>query len=260
MLLRLFWSLLLGLASTGAYSAESTAFRPISCAGDYQFHLQGVAAGDDALYWCFTSELVKTGPDGKLEKKISVPGHHGDLCYRDGRIYVAVNLGKFNRAAGEADSWVYVYRADDLSLVTRHALPETVHGAGGIAYGDGRYLVVGGLPNDQEENLVFEYDEEFKFVAKHALKSGHTLLGIQTAAFADGRWWFGCYGDALLTADRKLSTVQRFEFDAAIGLVPLADGRFLVARGGGKGEKPARRYTGRLVAAKVDAAQGLVTE
>lgn len=35
---------------------------------------------------------------------------------------------------------------------------------------------------------------DFQFVKKHVLASGHTHLGIQTAAFADGHWWFGCYG------------------------------------------------------------------
>lgn len=50
----------------------------------------------------------------------------------------------------------------------------------------GRFLVVGGLPEGVNENYVYEYDRNFKFVKKQALASGHTHLGIQTAAFADG--------------------------------------------------------------------------
>jgi hypothetical protein len=35
------------------------------------------------------------------------------------------------------------------------------------------------------ENYVYEYDTDFRFVKNHTLASGHTYLGIQTATFAD---------------------------------------------------------------------------
>ena len=232
-------------------------FHEVQCEGDYQHHLQGVCTSEDSIFWCFTSEFVKTDAEGKVLKKIAVPGHHGDLCFHDSKVYVAVNLGKFNRAPGEANSWVYVYKADDLSLLARHPVQEANHGAGGIAYHDARFIIVGGLPEGIEENYVFEYDMNFKFVKKHVLKSGYTLLGIQTAAFADGHWWFGCYDKTLLKADESLSNVERFPFDleGSVGLVPLSQGRFLVARGGGTSDK---RYTGRLVVAESDPKHGLV--
>ncbi len=125
--------------------------------------------------------LVKTGIDGKLLKKIPVANHHGDPCFQDGKLYVAVNLGKFNDPQGNADSWVYVYNAGDLSFEARHPVQEVFHGAGGIGFQDGRFFVVGGLPMGIEENYVYEYDPGFRFVKKHVVKSGHTLLGIQTA-------------------------------------------------------------------------------
>ena len=72
--------------------------------------------------------------------------------------------------------------------------PKLVHGAGGIAYHDGKFIVVGGLPDEVDENYLYEYDASFKFLRRHVLASGHTQLGIQTVAWADGSWWFGCYG------------------------------------------------------------------
>ena len=117
-------------------------------------------------------------------------------------------------------------------------------GAGGIAVHDGKFLVVGGLPDAVNENYAYEYDPKFQFVKKHVLASGHTNLGIQTAAFGDGQWWFGCYGKAksatapampatLLTADAALKEVKRFEFDGSLGIVPLAGGNREDRRTGG---------------------------
>lgn len=234
-------------------------FTPVECEGKYAQHLQGVSTDKNSIFWCFTDQLVKTNPSGKVQKQVSVRSHHGDLCHHDGKIFVAVNFGSFNRTDGQADSWVYVYDADDLSTVAKHPVPEVFHGAGGIACHSGRFIVVGGLPLNVDENYAYEYDERFQFVEKHVLKSGNTFLGIQTAAFADDHWWFGCYGlpPILLKADEAFQKVERFEFDGSLGIVPLSAGRFLVARGEyslGKG------YSGRLVAARADPKRGLVIE
>ncbi|MGC3966655.1 MAG: hypothetical protein QM775_04595 [Pirellulales bacterium] len=243
-----------------AFAAEIVApAAAVTCLGRYKQHLQGVCRDDaDNLYWCFTSALVKTDAAGSKLKEIPVGDHHGDLCHHAGQIYVAVNFGKFNRPAGEADSWVYIYRADDLSFVAKHAVPELVHGAGGIAERDGRFFIVGGLPPDTDENYVYEYDAAFKFVKRHTLKCGYTLMGIQTANFADGRWWFGCYGDPkiLLTAAADFSDIRRFEQEASLGLVPLGDGRFLVARG----SKNQEGHGAKLVPATGDKERGLIAQ
>jgi len=245
------------LLKPGAVSdAETIRDENIRCEGTYKHHLQGVCAGADSYFWCFTSRLVKTDSAGKIERQIDVQNHHGDLCFHDGRVYVAVNFGKFNRADGQADSWVYVYDADDLSLVAKQAVPELFYGAGGIAYHDGRFMVVGGLPEGIDENYVYEYDEQLHFVKKHVLRSGHTLMGIQTAAYADGSWWFGCYGEprSLLKADAALATVERFEFECSLGIVPRDDGTFFVGRGASSKQAG---HTGRLVVARVDPRRGL---
>jgi hypothetical protein len=181
--------------------------------------LQGICVDEKAIYWSFTTTLVKTDLDGKLLKKVPVVNHHGDLCHHDGKLYVAVNLGKFNDPKGNADSWVYVYDAETLKEVARHEVQEVFHGAGGIGFRAGHFFVVGGLPDGVEENYVYEYDGDFRFVKKHIIKSGHTHLGIQTATFAHDRWWFGCYGDPkiLLVTDADFQMKGRFSIRLLAG-------------------------------------------
>lgn len=212
------------------------AFPPadVHCAGDYQHHLQGVCTNEvDAIYWSFTTELVKTDQRGKVRQRIPVANHHGDLCFHAGKIFVAVNLGRFNDPAGNADSWVYVYDAASLDLLARHATQEVFHGAGGIGVRDGRFYVVGGLPDGVAENYVYEYDADFTFIKKHVIKSGWTQLGIQTATYHDGAWWFGCYGEPqiLLQTDAQFQMQGRYEFDCSLGIVGVAQDQFWVARG-----------------------------
>lgn len=243
--------LLLAIVVFASAATAKADFTPVECEGYYPQHLQGVCIGDDSIFWCFTTVLVKTDQAGRVLKQIDVATHHGDLCFHDGKVFVAVNFAKFNRAEGGGDSWIYVYSADDLSLVAKHPVPEVFHGAGGIAYHDGKFIVVGGLPPAVEENYAYQYDKDFRFMKRHVLKSGYTLMGIQTAAFADGNWWFGCYGkpSSLLKADESLQKVERFEFDCSVGIVPLGEGRFLVGRDSmskGNGHK------GRLVLAEFD--------
>lgn len=206
----------------------------VECEGTYRHHLQGICKDDDgSIYWSFTTTLVKTDGVGKVTRKIEVKNHHGDLCHHDGRIYVAVNFGRFNDPEGKADSWVYVYKASDLSLISRHEVQQVFHGAGGIGYRGDRFFVVGGLPNGVQENYVYEYDSDFKFIKKHVIKSGHTLLGIQTATFAHGRWWFGCYGNpqTLLVTDADFKMKGQYTFDCSLGIVGLKDGQLLSASG-----------------------------
>jgi len=236
--------------------AESP-FHSVSCKETYRHHLQGVCTNEkDGVYWSFTTTLVKTDPNGKVLKSIPVDNHHGDLCYHDDKLYVAVNLGRFNDPQGNADSWVYVYNAGDLSFLAKHKTPEVFHGAGGIAFHDKSFVVVGGLPEGVEENYAYEYDPEFKFFKKHIIKSGYTRLGIQTATFANGHWWFGCYGEPkiLIKTDAQFRFVGKYKFDCSLGIVGTGDGTFLIGTGGGSGEQ----RTGSVVIATADAKNGLV--
>lgn len=213
---------------------NSTTPEHIDCDGNYRHHLQGICMdGDGNLFWSFTTTLVKTDKSGKVLRKIDVRNHHGDLCHHESLIYVAVNFGRFNDPEGHADSWVYVYRADDLALVSKHEVQQVFHGAGGIGYREGHFFIVGGLPDGVQENYVYEYDSTFRFIRKHVIRSGHTLLGIQTAAYAHDRWWFGCYGNPkiLLVTDAEFRLLGRYEFDCSLGITGIADGKLLGASG-----------------------------
>jgi len=204
----------------------------VDCDGRYPGHLQGICldqSGD--IYWSFTTWLVKTDSAGKLIKKVPAVNHHGDCCYEDGRVYVAVNLGKFNDPAGNADSWVYVYDAETLEELARHEVQQVKYGAGGIASHNGRFIVVGGLPDSFKENYLYEFDRDFKFVKKHVLSSGHTHLGIQGATYIDGQWWFACYGGQVLKASADFKMAGRYAFECGYGIVGLGGERFYIARG-----------------------------
>lgn len=231
----------------------------VTCEGRYPGHLQGVCRDETgALYWSFTTVLVKTDAEGHRLQKRDVASHHGDLCFQQGKVYVAVNRGKFNEPPGQADSWIYVYRAEDLSEQARHPTPEVVHGAGGIGCDGRRFLVVGGLPPGVDENYAYEYDLTLHFVQRHVLASGYTRKGIQTATFAQDQWWFGCYGEPrpkiLLKTDGALRLLGRYECEASLGLVSLPDGGFLVA----DDEKDATsNHTAWLSPAVPDPVQGL---
>ena len=229
--MRTFLSLAAALLAVSSVHAQD--FHNVTCNGTYQHHLQGICADREAIYWSFTTTLVKTDLDGNLLKKVPVANHHGDLCFHDGKLYVAVNLGKFNDPNGNADSWVYVYNADTLQELTRYEVQEVFHGAGGIGFRNNHFFVVGGLPEGVEENYVYEYDSKFKFVKKHVITSGHTHLGIQTATYAHNRWWFGCYGDLkiLLVTEADFQMKGRYEFDCSLGIEGLSDGRLLSANG-----------------------------
>jgi hypothetical protein len=228
----------------------------VVCPGTYGGHLQGITTDEsNAIYWSFTTDLVKTDLSGNLLVHVSVPTHHGDLTYHAGKLYVAVNLGAFNQEQGHAESWIYVYDAKALHLVSGHSIPEVVHGAGGLDYHRGRFFVVGGLPEGHTTNYVYAYDEAFSFVERHTVESGYTLKGIQTACHAQGYWWFGCYGEppTLLKTDATFRLLGRYDFDCALGISGLSGDTLLIGRRHGE-----QRHGGQALPAKMHQTRGLV--
>lgn len=255
--LRSFAASLIVLQLATAACLADDGFQAVQCEGAYPKHLQGICTNEvDAVYWSFTTVLVKTDTAGRVLRKASVADHHGDLCWHDGKVYVAVNLGQFNLPEGKADSWVYVYDGDTLVELARHRVSEVVHGAGGIAFREGRFFVVGGLPAGVKENYLYEYDAGFAFQKRHTLATGPTLKGIQTIATLDDAWWLGCYGIPRVTIqlDRDYRVLGKWELDTSLGIAPLADGRILVARGKYENKNG---YTGELRLAVPDDKAGL---
>lgn len=225
------WLPILGIGAL--HGAPGTALPPeIVCEGQYTGHLQGIAGnGVDTIYWSFTYTVVKTDLDGRILASVDGPYHHGDLCLAGDKLYVAWS-NKFNEPG--ADSKVNIYNADDLSLLNVVPVPEVTFGAGGIDHQDGHFYIIGGLPHEYEENYVYEYDGELKYLRTHVLPSGHTHLGIQTACFHDDCWWFGCYqkdgSPGLLKADRDLKLIGAYDISPAIGLIGWGPGRFWMAK------------------------------
>lgn len=251
----------------GAASLLSTAWLEddfgaglVHCEGEYPDHLQGVCRDSAGhLFWSFTTTLVKTDRTGRVLREVHVPPHHGAPCMGDRGLYVPVNRTVFNDAAKPADSWIYVYDSTTLQLLSRHRAAEVVFGAGGMAFHKDGFVVVGGLPEGYPQNRVYQYDRQLRFKSEVRLAGGTTHKGIQTAIFADGLWWFGCYGSSgepgvLLRANKDLTDVQRFRFDCSLGIVKAGD-HYLVGRPGK--DCTATGCTGTLLPAVQRAATGL---
>jgi hypothetical protein len=254
------WAVALMFLPFAPALAADVSFKSVACEGAYPRHLQGICTdATGSIFWSFTSFLVKTDLEGKLLKKVPVTSHHGDLCFDQGKVYVAVNLGTFSDPKGKAaKSWVCVYRAEDLAVTARYQVPEVVYGAGGIGCDGHRFIVIGGLPNSVKENYAYEYDRTFKFSKRHEIKSGHTDMGIQTATWSGGFWWFGCYGSppVLLKTDESFRLVAKYGYDCALGIAALPNEKFLVGRGG---LLPSEESTGSVFVVGVDAKNGLTS-
>jgi len=226
----------------------------IVCDGVYRSHLQGIACDRvGTVYWSFTRDLVKTDLAGKVLKSVPVKSHHGDLTYVDGRLYVAwSNL--FNRPG--AKSRVFIYDAQDLTQLAVKDVPQVTYGAGAVEHHDGHFFVAGGLPEGIEENYVYEYDAEFRFVKRHVIASGYTRLGIQVAGYWKGCWWFGCYGTALLKTDDAFALLGRYRSSFPYGIAAWDEDRCLV---GVHFAKSKRECRGRARLVRIDPKRGMVT-
>jgi hypothetical protein len=208
--------------------------------GKFPKHLQGITTDDNrrSVFWSFTDRLVKSDLVGNILLEIPVDAHHGDLCYFDNKVYVAVEKGAFN-GSGPNESWVYVYDALDLTLVSKKRIVETVFGAGGIGFGENSFVIIGGLPGDatHRENYLFEYDLDLNFIATHTLQTGNTSLGIQTIKYQiDTRtWWFATYPrssdfqnpNTLFATSHTFQLLNQWNYDTSCGMMPIGGDFFI---------------------------------
>ena len=246
--------LLLSIASVLFAAGAAVAQLPdrIVCAGDYGGHLQGVATDGESIYWSFTVAVVKTDLTGKILASRAAPSHQGDMCYKDGVVYVAVNRGKFNTET-RGVSQVTAYDAKTLEPMWTKPLPDMPHGAGGMTWKGDRFYIIGGLPLKHEKNYVYEYTSDFKFVKRYDLDTGFTWMGIQTAAHEDDTFYFGIYGSkgdpsGVLASPDDLSSYTRYTGAGSVGIIKL-DGAYYL--GGTGRDKKTKRNTGHLVRQKV---------
>ena len=241
------------LAAVAAMGAACFGALPdkIMCEGSYGAHLQGVATDGESIFWSFTVEVVKTDLAGKTLVSRKAPSHQGDLCYKDGVLYVAVNRGSFNTEE-KAVSKVTLYDAKTLDPIKTVPLPDMPHGAGGMTWKGGHFYIIGGLPLKHEKNYVYEYTKDFKLVKRHDLDTGFTWMGIQTAAHEDGTFYFGIYGSkgnppGVLSCPDDLSSFKRYSCGGNVGILKL-DGAFYV--GVARRDPETKRDTGLLIRQK----------
>ena len=189
-------------AAVCAVQADSITNRVSSGA----YHLQGVACDGEAIYWSFSTSLVKTDLTGTNKlAEVEVPMHSGDLCVHRGKVYVATDEGMFVRETNLKQE-IRVYDANTLQRVKIYNIDAdcTSHGfhVSAIEYANNRFWLAMGRNEDSTDtkNYVMEYTPSFELVATHELATGNTQYGLQTIAYHDGKFYVGTYSGANVPA------------------------------------------------------------
>jgi hypothetical protein len=174
--------------------SNAKAPKPIECEGAWRAHCQGVATDGRHIYWSFTVALVKTDMNGRLVAKTEIPnGHMGDLCHKDGKVYIGIN-NKTRADGTRTGDEVWVYDAATLKREAVHPTPQTIWCNNGIEWCGNSWWIIGNLSQDGIYNYVWEYSSDFRFKCCHPIASGWTNLGVQTICLAGNEMLFGCYG------------------------------------------------------------------
>lgn len=214
------------LLSQGLCGAEPV--EPIRCQGWSSGHLQGLASDGESIFWSFTSIVYKTDYTGKVLLKKEVPGHHGDLCCHDGKLYVTVSF-RLAKPVGirEYDAFIYIYNASDLSLVKKYDISNSVtFGVDGIEWFKDKFYVGDdkGKCIDVNHNTILVFSPDFNLLERKEVP-GLTMYGVQTITWSGGYFWLGNYirnsDTPTLQLDENLNFVAWHRMSIAIGALPL---------------------------------------
>lgn len=200
----------------------------IRCQGDSPYHLQGVSADKDFIYWSFTTILYKTDWTGKVLVKKDVLMHHGDLCVHDGKLYVTAALPLPSKNGKPCyNPNIYVYDCKDLTLVKKFNLTGiTTVGLDGIDFHNGHFYIGDdkGKTTDIKFNTILVFTPDFKLVDKKKVP-GWTWFGVQTITWAHDSFWFGNYGRENKTPTKQMNEnfqlTGEYAIDISVGAVPL---------------------------------------
>ena len=200
-------------------------------------HVQGLASDGKVIFRAFDYGIIKSDMNGKFLKKADckmLPGkswmHAGSPCLADGKLYVPVNFGSFNRNLNGKPSLNYIQIFDlELNFISSFHVPEVEHGAGCITYANGRFFVSGGRAYQMSGNAVFEYDKNFKFIRKYDIDIT-SYVGVQTIAFDGKYFWLGCFGNRSMSyrLARDFKDITYYDFKSSFGLSPLPSGKMLI--------------------------------
>lgn len=200
----------------------------------FKRHMQGLAAAADRIYWSHTDRLAVTDTAGSYIKLVEADYHHGDICINGGKLYAAVNKGKFNRESG-AENFVYVYDLD-LNLLEVVPIDFMPQGLGAIEFSDGSFYLGGGALKDAKTFKIYKCSKDFKLEKVFEIPAYDSELGVQTICSCGGFFWFGCYmrsgKEFLWKLDKNLRVLGRFNNFAALGIsrMPAESDRLIIGR------------------------------
>lgn len=200
-------------------AAEAAQFRGES----FKFHMQGMAEDSGKIYCSHTDKLAVIGAGGKYEKTAKADWHHGDICISGGRLYAAVNRGKFNQKDG-AQNFVYVYDLD-LNLLETVPIGFMPQGLGAIEFANGSFYLGGGALKGAKTFRIYKCSPDFKLEETFDIPAHDSELGVQTICFSDGFFWLGCYMSSgrefLWKLDGNMKVLERFNTYAACGIARI---------------------------------------
>ena len=243
-----------------ATCVNAVEFKKVNLPAKFRGHLQGFAIGEGKIYWAQTHIMIRSDEKGNIERVVEAPGHHGDCCFHDGKLYVAVNFGKFN-TKDKAKNEVWVYDAD-LNFITSFPLPYLEGGLGGIEYYNGSFYCVGGIDPSEKEFKICKVSKDFKLEKEYFIPVENTFLGVQTILRTQGRFLLGCYLKPNTTprlftyeCDDDFKVIKRHKINTSCGMAAIqnSDGcNILVAKTGWDNKSKFAKHLSSVYPAKIE--------